>query len=804
MQMGRSKVFLRRRAFEALEHLRSKLLNDSATRIQSCIRMFIAKVDYEISIYAIIVLQNFFRRIGAYRLVRGQREVNSARFIQRVWRGYRSRRIYWAAECLAWWCQSTYRGAIARQYCAYLFLNRKVCMIQRSWRIYRCMRSIRKARRCIIALQCGFRVKSAKQELVRLRREANDVARIAAERDKYREESERLKKELEDAKNASPAVDQTASREEKIEEVKHLRSEVERLQEEVARAHQASSTSMSQASEIQLLIEELQRKEEDLENMKSELLMLRSKGDSFSVKSLTIDTSASAVFRGSHAFPLSPRSSPRKTRASPVRSDVSLLDAEDDGPRIAEDQMRTAQRLFADDEFLASPVNLSRQISNVGSERELQHLHNAIRQGNRPVFDQVLRHTSEVCLLINQGDKYGRTALHLAALAIRVDMVEQLITKGAVVNAQDDDGETPLHLSESVAVTNLLLKQGRANPNIPNVDGICPIHLAVQRRDIESVRSLLRGGAKVNNADNVRWFTPLHLISLPARNGLDERAENDARARIAQLLTSSHGSVPPDLNYQDSEGNSPLHYCVQLDQAEACSLVRIFLERGANPNISNDRNQSPLHLLCHNSSLRKKGLIHEILHSMLFYGANPNQQSLTGCTPLHLSIYHRDIESAIQLVFHGAEIHVRWKKPRKWPTFWNDMGSQEVLALDMVEDDDDLHRILSAINRPLVKFAPSRPWCMQCKSNLDTYSRALHCRHCGRLVCSSCSSNCLPAGYFPKCFEITEPVWVCTVCENILTSRTGDPMMNTPPTSSYDDEILALPQERESDELFSC
>ena len=109
----------------------------------------------------------------------------------------------------------------------------------------------------------------------------------------------------------------------------------------------------------------------------------------------------------------------------------------------------------------------------------------------------------------------------------------------------------------------------------------------------------------------------------------------------------------------------PLHYAVQIPTAESCDIVGSFLEKGANPNISNERNQTPLHLLCHNNKLRELDTYQETLHTLLFHGADPNVQSLTGCTALHLSLYHRDISSAIQLVNRGAQLHVLWKKVSK-------------------------------------------------------------------------------------------------------------------------------------------
>ena len=352
------------------------------------------------------------------------------------------------------------------------------------------------------------------------------------------------------------------------------------------------------------------------------------------------DLSLNGSLNGSFAISPRHRASPARSDA---RSDVSLLDND------VEDDLLGSLAASAQPEII---------------EDKLHHLHTAIRQRNLTQLNRVLQMTSEVCVLVNQGDRFGRTAMHIAALTLDLAIAEKLIAKGAVVNAQDDDGETPLHLSENAAMTELLLATGKANPNIPNVDGICALHLAVQRRDIDSVRALIMNGANVNNADNIRWFTALHLISLPARNGSDERTGDDTRCRIAHLLTGVYGKNMPDVNYQDSEGNTPLHYAVQLESEDACELVNIFLEKDANPNLCNSRDQVPLHLLCHNEKLRLRRSYQEILHTLLLHHADPSIQSLTGCTPLHLSLYHRDIDSSIQLVQSGAELHHLWRKVR--------------------------------------------------------------------------------------------------------------------------------------------
>lgn len=640
------------RAFEALEHLRSTRINAAAASIQSMARMFIERSRFEIAVFAASIIQNFVRLIGTHRAMKQQRLYDSATAIQNAWKCFVPRRRLNAGRCIAWWCQSIYRGTVARQYCAYLFLDGKASSIQRRWKRYCASRTFRRIRKAVVRLQNRQRSRLAFRELLRLRREARDLSSVAAERDTLRRETLKLRKELEQVKQ-SPPVDQKLS-ERKESEAERLRFEVQRLQLELEKAHRMTSPSKSFDADLQSLIDECARKEEQLDVMRRELDAVR-----------TLEFPESPSFVRSFAFDQSPvaRSNNGLTGSfhlsSPARADVSLLDAEGEGPTATEGAIsfqslrveQSANRSFASVDMSEGPTG-----------EEVRHLNASIRHGKNQLFDQVLRQSNDPIALIHQGDNFGRTSLHLAVQKLNLKLVETLIGNGAVANTNDNDGETPLHLAENAAMTELLLKKGKANPNIPNVDGICALHLAVQRRDIDSVRALLRSGASVNNADNIRWFTALHLISLPARNQSDDRVEDDLRSRIAQLLSGSYDANEPDFDYQDSEGNTPLHYAVQLETPDACDLVTIFLEKGADPNICNDRDQSPLHLLCHNEELRNADVYQEILHAMLFHGADPNLQSMTGCTPMHLSLYHRDVDSAVQLVSHGAELHVLWRK----------------------------------------------------------------------------------------------------------------------------------------------
>ena len=771
--MGKTKVFLRLRAFETLERLRSQTLDRAAAKIQAFARMCFAQTEFEIAVYAATIIQKFVRKSYADRRFREQLVTSSAMILQNSYRCYRARTFLKAGYYIARWCQSAFRGTVARQLAAYLFLDRKANSIQKAWKIHNSSRAFKKLRKAVIYAQTRVRARAAHRELCRRRREAKDLNNVMAERDKYKEEMARLRKELEQEKEKSE-LSREEMKKEKASEVQNLRNEIQRLQHELTASYAKRSPTHSETENLKFLVEEVRIKEGQLETLRNELDCLRSATDSFSINSVTLE--------GLALRSVEDEQNVQPKKSSPVRSDVSLLDSMD------EHQIRGIV------DHITSPSNDQGQPNHGGISLpddyvdEIRHLHNSIRQGNMHLFTRIMEQATDPCSLVNEGDRYGRTALHLAAISTNTDVTSMLVETGAVVNAQDEDGETPLHLSESSAVTEILLRKGGANPNIPNIDGITALHLAVQRRDVDAVRSLLRSGADVNNADNIRWFTALHLIALPARNEVAESRDFDVRQRITQLLAGSHGTVQPDLNDQDREGNTPLHYAVQIETSDACDIVAVLLERGADPNICNERNQGAIHLLCHNTSLRDQGVLQNTLRNMLNNGADANLQSLTGCTALHLSLYHQDTDSAVELVSKGAELHILWKKPKRWDSFWNDMGSSEVLALDMVESDESLHHILSAITTPH-KWAPARSWCMHCKASIGATSRATHCRHCSRFVCGLCTSSCLPPEYFPKTFGVQEPAWVCVVCEKILLGRKDNSSSSTSPSSDEDDRF---------------
>jgi ankyrin repeat protein len=685
MQVGFSKVFLRTRVYDSLEYLRNAKLAKSAVVIQKYVRRVLAQLRYYDMYMATIAIQCFIRQVNAQRQIRTIKEHIAATKIQSSWRRFFAETELMAARLIAHFCQAYRRGAVARRAYRTMTLEKQTLEIQRHWRGYRQRTEYSSVLLAVVKIQCSWRCKCARKVLRDRKRDARTVGAIAAERDRFKEESLRLRKEVERLR---------LSKEEEVddrpyEEVEMLRREVERLQTVLAQTQGSMMKAYNALGD--------NRPSPNI-NISNSWFSKASEKDATgdtnnpstpASKRYELSNAPAPHFPGSRHVEEITLSSVHSIGFSPQGSspNISLLDTDpvheivDYKLRSVSDNVSSPSRIFhasmnssildeeTDDEhphrLEHNPsIEISNDLDDADSNDGVAKLHSAIQNDDIHAMNHIIDRSSDPLVLVNNLDDDGRTALHVAVESNNLQAVRQLIERGAVANAQDLSGNTPLHVAKGAAMVKLLLEKGKANPNIPNIDGVCALHNTVERLDVGSVRLLLNNRAKVDVADNTNWFTPLHLALLTSEkiDLLDPETIQRSRTMIVDLLCGDRFDF--DMNYQDSEGNTPLHYAVQLKTPEAAEILNTILEKGADPTVRNGRNQQALLLLCHNDELRKYDVFQECLHSLLYHGADPNQQSNTGCTPLHLSLYHQDVDSAVQLVNRSAELHLLWRKVR--------------------------------------------------------------------------------------------------------------------------------------------
>jgi ankyrin repeat protein len=300
-------------------------------------------------------------------------------------------------------------------------------------------------------------------------------------------------------------------------------------------------------------------------------------------------------------------------------------------------------------------------------------------------------------------NSYGVNALHLAADTANTELIRLLLKAGADPESPNPDGETALHVvarSGNVEAAKLLLNAGAKVDAVEQFGGQTPLMWAAARRHPKMVELLLSKGADVNARSAVRdyrrvataesraaprergGFTPLMYA---ARHNCRECVEVLLKYKADVNLPDPSFVVPlsiammnsnwdiakrlveagADVNQWDMNGSSPLHVAIDnmgspgnrnpLDQdkpnkATGRELIRMLLERGANPNqqlywgasfgFAADRGLTPFLAACGTGDI-------ELVKLLLAHGANPKLATSDGRGPIIMAVNGRRRDGGI-------------------------------------------------------------------------------------------------------------------------------------------------------------
>ena len=150
--------------------------------------------------------------------------------------------------------------------------------------------------------------------------------------------------------------------------------------------------------------------------------------------------------------------------------------------------------------------------------------------------------------------------LHEATRDGDLEQVRALIDAGADLDAQGDNGETPLItaiIEGHVLVASLLIDRG-AGIQARNKGGFTPLHAAAYANAIEIAEKLLSRGADVKDQMNKAGVTPLSVASEEGHPGL-----------VKVLI--GHGA---DLEAGERNGYTPLTRALWRGQNEVVALLQ--------------------------------------------------------------------------------------------------------------------------------------------------------------------------------------------------------------------------------------
>jgi len=309
IQVGKTKVFLRRQAYDLLETLRRDRAAEAAITIQKQARGYLCRRSYVKALHSVLTIQCFVRQVLAKRAVNEFRHQYNSIIIQCTLRRYVARKRYISVKTIARFGQSYYRGYLGRQIYNELNRERSACYLQSRWRGYLALKSFRRQINAVMIIQCARRCQLSRAELKLRKGAAKDLSTVVQERDRLRQEAAALRNELKKAKDESHQAElvhqddhigdiySLDSVNAKDAEIESLRAALDQLSKEkeaaVNELDEVNKTLASLKAESALVVQdrddvkqmnkmlqtELNTKEEEIQGLKKDLKLVNEKSN---------------------------------------------------------------------------------------------------------------------------------------------------------------------------------------------------------------------------------------------------------------------------------------------------------------------------------------------------------------------------------------------------------------------------------------------------------------------------------------------------------------------------------------------
>ena len=284
------------------------------------------------------------------------------------------------------------------------------------------------------------------------------------------------------------------------------------------------------------------------------------------------------------------------------------------------------------------------------------------RTGNVEAAELLVKHGAKVDAREKWG---GQTALMWASARRHPEMMQFLISKGADVNARSIDRDYQRHVTAEGRPKNLdsggftpllyaarencracveVLLRNKADINLPDPDGVSPLLLAIMNANWDLAKQLIEAGADVNQWDmfgEAPLFTAVGL-------------RNQTRGGRA--------SIDP------------------LNETNGMAIVRMLLERGANPNMqlffrpanvrgaTNTRGSTPLIRAATNADL-------EVVKLLLEHGADANAHDGRPADALMAVLAGRASEPQALEIIRCCTMPARTSMSSPWSTIGRRAGA---------------------------------------------------------------------------------------------------------------------------------
>jgi uncharacterized protein len=288
----------------------------------------------------------------------------------------------------------------------------------------------------------------------------------------------------------------------------------------------------------------------------------------------------------------------------------------------------------------------------------------------------------------------GQTALMWAAARRHPEMIELLISRGATVDARsavrdyqrhiqaegrpkslDSGGFTPLLYAareNCMACVNTLLAKG-ADIDLQDPDGVTPLHVAIMNANWDLAKRLIEAGADVALWD-VYGEAPL-FTAVGGRSRNDGgRASIDPPNQttgldIVRLLLERGANPNMQLFFRPANVNGPTNTrgstpLIRAANGNDLEVVKLLLEHGADATVYMADRQTPIHAVLAGRAGEKDALelikvLHEAGTDVNVVALVVHMQEVRGGSALHYAVRKRYKEVIRLLASYGADLNLK-------------------------------------------------------------------------------------------------------------------------------------------------
>uniref|UniRef100_A0A4W4E7P5 Death domain-containing protein n=1 Tax=Electrophorus electricus TaxID=8005 RepID=A0A4W4E7P5_ELEEL len=246
---------------------------------------------------------------------------------------------------------------------------------------------------------------------------------------------------------------------------------------------------------------------------------------------------------------------------------------------------------------------------------------------------------TEVSLIIlNIKHYYGMNMMHCAAVNDHTEIVQYIVKDLQMreLDKEDHHGSRPFAVAAEhgrVTMLQMMMEEDYKMATMEgNQNGDTPLHLAARNGHLEAMQLLLESFA-IRNEVNHDGETALYLAA--------DGAYEDC---VLALLEANC-----DPNTHTLNGTSPLHAVCEKGHT---SVVKLLVNSGAQMNIQNNYLQTPFHLAVKNCYI-------PVIHTLLESGCDPNITDHLGQTALHTAAELGKVDVVEMILKAGVDMEIK-------------------------------------------------------------------------------------------------------------------------------------------------